>query len=61
MGGIDCMLPKAGGLCTTELVLHGQTPFHTEGRGLGHGHRAVCWPTLWSAYQSGHSIHLHDP
>ena len=24
-----------------ELVLCGQTPFHTEGRVLGHGHRAV--------------------
>ena len=26
------------------LVLCGQTPFCTEGKGLGHGHRAVCHP-----------------
>ena len=39
-----------------SVVSHDQTSFRTEGRGLGHGHRAVCRPTLWSAYQSQRSI-----
>ena len=44
-----------------ELVSRGQTLFRTEGKGLGHGHRAVSGrPTLWSAYQSQHSIQSHD-
>jgi len=42
------------------LVSHGQTLFHTTGKGLGHGHRATCRPTPWSAYQSQHSIQSHD-
>ena len=42
------------------LVSHGQTLFHTEGKGLGHGDGAVCHPTPWSAYQSQHSIQSHD-
>jgi len=27
---------------STMLASRGQTPFHTGGRGLGHGHRAAC-------------------
>ena len=38
--------------CCTCCTLHGQTPFHTEGKRLGHGHRRVCHPAPWSAYQS---------
>jgi len=43
-----------------KVVSHGQTLFRTEGKGLGHGHRAVCRPTPWSANQSQHSIQSHD-
>jgi len=32
----------------------------TEGRGLGHGRRAVCRPALWGVYQSQHGIQSHD-
>jgi len=39
-------------MCIKLIVSSGQTPFRTEGRGLGHGYKAVCRPTLWSAYQS---------
>ena len=42
------------------IVSRGQTLFCTEGKGLGFGHRATCCPTLWSAYQSQHSIQSHD-
>jgi len=28
------------------LVSHGQTLFRTEGKGLGHGHRATCHPGI---------------
>jgi len=41
-------------------VSRGQTLFCTEGKGLGHGHRAVFRPAPWSAYQSQHSIQSHD-
>jgi len=27
-----------------DLISHGQIPFHTEGKSLGHGHRTVCCP-----------------
>jgi len=43
-----------------KLVSRGQTLFHTEGKGLGHGHRANCRPAPWSAYQSQHNIQSHD-
>ena len=43
-----------------KLVSHGKTLFHTEGKGLGHGHRAVCRPEPLSAYQSQHIIQSHD-
>ena len=43
-----------------KLVSHGKTLFRTEGKGLGHGHRAVCRPAPWSAYQSQHIIQSHD-
>ena len=42
------------------LVSRGQTLFCTEGKGLGHSHRAVCRPAPWSVYQSQHSIQSHD-
>ena len=42
------------------LVSHGQTLLRTEGKGLGHGHRAVCRPAPWGAYQSQHSVQSHD-
>jgi len=42
------------------LVSRGQTLFRTKGKGLGHGHRTVCCPAPWSAYQSQHSIQSHD-
>ena len=44
----------------SRLVLRGQTLFPTEGKCLGHGHRAVCCLAPWSAYQSQHSIQSHD-
>ena len=42
------------GTCQPRLLLvsHGRTPFRLEGKVLGHGHRAVCHPTLCSVYQS---------
>jgi len=36
-----------------------QTLFCTEGKGLEHGHGAVCYPELWSVYQSQNSIQSH--
>ena len=45
---------------STTLVSRGQTLFRTEGKGLGHGHRAVCHPTPCSVYQSQCSIQSHD-
>ena len=47
-----------GSLCF--IVLRGQTLFRTEGKGLGYGHRTVCRPAPWSAYQPQHSIQSHD-
>ena len=35
-------------------------PIPHRGKGLGHGHRAVCCPAPWSVYQSQHSIQSHD-
>jgi len=29
-----------------EIVSRGQTLFRTEGKGLGHGHRATCCPGI---------------
>jgi len=29
-----------------NLVLCGQTLFHTKGKGLGHGHKATCCPGI---------------
>jgi len=49
-----------GNKAIARLVLCGQTLFRTEGKGLGHGHRAACRPASWSAYQSQHSIQSHD-
>ena len=45
-----------------SLVSRGQTLFCTDGKGLGHGHRAVYRPAPapWIAYQSQHSIQSHD-
>ena len=41
-------------------ISHGQTLFRTEGRGLGHGHRAVCRSTPWSVDQSQCGIQSRD-
>jgi len=35
-------------------------PIPHQGKGLGHGHRAVSRPTPWNVYQSHHSIQSHD-
>ena len=35
-------------------------PIPHRGKGLGHGHRAVCCPAPWSVYQSQHSIQSHE-
>ena len=51
------LIPKGG---HWRLVSCGQTLFHTKAKGLGHGHRAVCCPAPWSAYQSQCSIQWHD-
>jgi len=51
------------GNCGTALkvvVPRGQTLFRTKGKSLGFGHKTVCRPTPWSAYQSQHSIQSHD-
>ena len=45
-----CMVGGCGA-CSC-VVLHGQTPFCTEEKGLGHGHRAVCQPILVVEYVS---------
>ena len=47
-----------GNLATAEWYCSLVWPalFLTEGKGLGHGHRAVSRPTPWNVYQSHHSI-----
>ena len=47
-------------ILSIDIVSCGQTLFHTEGKGLGFGHRETCRPAPWSAYQSQHSIQSHD-
>jgi len=51
-----CFSPPGAQNAAHTLVSRGQTLFCTEGKCLGHGHRAVCCPTPWSAYQSQHRI-----